>query len=236
MNIVKTLIDAMFPEKFACLSCGREVFNGEDFCRDCEKLITYNDGATCPVCGRRTANPQICIECKAQVPLYDKAVSAMVYEGAVQKLVLVYKNNGSYLKDFFARKLYEKCKNFTDADAICFIPMTKKAERNRGYNQAELLAEELSEMLSLPVLYNALQKVKDTSPQKSLTRAQRSENLKGCFRAKREEVEGKTLVVVDDVLTTGATADVVSKELRRRGAKKIYYATVASVEYKEKLI
>lgn len=235
MKIIKAILNALFPEDYACLLCGREVFDGRQLCTECEKTVTYNDKATCPICGRKTANEQICLECKAQAPLFDKGVSAFVYEGGARNLILKFKNDGAYLKNYLARNLYNKCLTFSDADAVCFVPMTKKAYRKRGYNQSELLAKELGKMLSLPVLKDAIEKVKSSTAQKTLTRAQRAENLKGCFRAKREEVKDKTLILVDDVLTTGATADAICKELKKRGAKKIYFASVASVEYKNQL-
>lgn len=235
MNIFKAILNAIFPKNYACLLCSKEIFDGGDLCPECERTITYNDGTVCPVCGRKTELDQICLECKAQAPLFDKGVSAMVYEGGARNLILKYKNDNAYLKDYLAKKLYEKCSSFTDAEAVCFVPMTKKDFRKRGYNQAELLANELAKMLALPVLKNAIEKVKASGAQKSLTRVQRLENLKGCFKAKREEVKDKTLIVVDDVLTTGATADAVCKELKKRGAKKLYYVTVASVEYKAQL-
>ena len=90
-------------------------------------------------------------------------------------------------------------------------------------------------MLSLPLLKNAIQKVKQSDTQKLLSREERLKNLQGCFKADRNEVKGKTLIVVDDVLTTGATADAVCRELKKRGAKKLYFATIASVEYKLEL-
>ena len=235
MNIIKELLNAIFPKHYACLLCGKEIFDGGDFCTKCQTRLTFNNEFTCPVCGRRTEAEGICTECKQQPPQFDKGVSAFVYEDGARDLILKFKKDRAFLKEYLARQMYEKCSAFTDADAICFIPMTAKAYRNRGYNQAELLAEELSKLLSLPLLKNAIQKVKQSSSQKTLTRVERSKNLQGCFKADREVVKDKTLIVVDDVLTTGATADAVCKELKKRGAKKLYFATVASVEYKLEL-
>lgn len=232
MNVFKAILNSIFPENFTCELCGREIFDDGRFCDKCRKTVTFNDGITCPVCGRRTGVPELCPDCKAKAPLFDKAVSAFVYSDGAAKLVLAFKKDRPYLKNYFARLLYEKCAQFSDADAVCFVPMTPKAQCKRGYNQAYLLAKELAKLMKLPLLKEAMEKVKDTAPQKSLSLAEREKNLKSSFKAFREEVEGKTLIVVDDVMTTGVTADVVCGELKKRGAKKIYFATVASVEFK----
>lgn len=235
MKFLDQLFEIFFPKHFACLICGREVFNGEDFCEDCLPKITLNDGATCPRCGRKTQKEELCIECKDVLPQYDRALSPLIYKDGVQDLVLRYKNGNPYLKEYFSREMYEKCKILTDADAICSVPMLNKDKHNRGYNQSELLAKELSKLTSLPYLSSALEKIKKTSAQKSLNRKERPENLKGCFKADREVVKGKNIIVVDDVMTTGATADEICRELKKKGANKVYFLTASSVEYQGKL-
>ena len=233
MNIFKGILDIMYPRNFTCDICGIEIFNGSNLCEKCRDTVTVNNGFTCPVCGRKTPSSLLCLECKAQPPLYDKAVSPFVYSDGVQKLMFKYKSGEGYSREYFSRAMYAKCGNFKDADGICFVPMTRYAENNRGFNQSELLAAELAKMLKLPLLKSALKKVKRSSPQKELTRKERAENLEGCFKADKDVVNGKTLILVDDVLTTGATADAVTKELKKCGAKKVYLVTAASVEYEE---
>lgn len=230
-KFLKEILNFLFPENFTCNLCGKEVFNGERFCVDCQSKIVYNNGTTCPVCGRRTKTPTLCLECKEYAPLYKKAVSPLVYEKGVIALIHAFKNDKPYLKNYFAEIMARECEKLPKADIICYTPMLKRDERKRGYNQAKLLAKELSELLSIPVCKNAIIKIKKTSAQKSLSRRDRAENLKGCFKADKKSVNGKKVLLVDDVLTTGATADALCAQLLKRGAAEVYFVTAASVEY-----
>ncbi len=233
MNIFKSILDALFPENFTCEICGKEVFDGQRLCGDCKATVTFNDEKTCPKCGRKTNLGELCMECKYKAPLYDKAVSALVYDGGAKKLVIDFKNSKPYLKEYFADLLKDKCAKFSDADGIVAVPMTEKSRRKRGYNQSELLAKALSKKLGVPFIKRAIEKIKQTEWQKSLSKSEREQNLKGCFKADRNLVAGKNLIVVDDVMTTGATADAICQELKKRGAAKVYFAAVASVKYEE---
>lgn len=228
------LTNALFPSRITCDLCGKETFDGTNLCPECRKTVTFNDDKTCPICGRKTKVEGVCFECKAHSPAYDRAVSAIVYKDGGAKLVVKFKRGGAYLKDYFADLLKEKCANFPLADGVCFIPMTAKAERKRGYNQAELLAKELAKRLELPLI-SALEKVKDTKEQKSLTRNEREHNLKGSFSAAKDKVKGRSLILVDDVMTTGATAEEAAKILKKAGAERVYFASAASVEYQREI-
>ena len=233
-KLLREIAEGLFPKNFTCDLCGKETFDDTNLCPDCRKKVTFNDGATCPVCGRKTATNKLCIECKAHAPVFDRAVSAMVYAEGGMGLVLKFKRGAAYMKDGFADMLEPKCRLFEDVDGVCFIPMTARAERKRGYNQARLLAQELAERLNLPLL-PVLIKTKDTKEQKSLTRRERENNLKGCFAARKSQVEGRKFLVVDDVMTTGATADEAAATLKKKGAKAVYFAFIASVEYKKEI-
>ncbi len=231
-SFFKILKEIFFPPSFSCDVCGRETF-GTNICKQCLKNFTFNTGASCPVCGRKTVRPEICLECKAQPPVYSKAVSAIVYDGEGVALVAKFKNGGAYLKDYFADLLYEKVKTLPETDCIVYVPMTQKAISKRGYNQTYLLAKELSARTDKPLVKDALIKTKETSSQKALTRKERAENLKGAFKVvEKQALKDKRVLLVDDILTTGATADEISKVLLAAGAQKVYLATVASVEYK----
>ncbi|MCD8372762.1 MAG: ComF family protein [Clostridia bacterium] len=230
----KQIIDAIFPKNITCDLCGLETFDGSNLCKECLKTITFNNGVTCPVCGRKTARPEICGECKADAPKYKKGVSALVYDKGGARLVLRFKNGKEYLADYFGELLAKKVKELPPCDFITFVPLTKKKEYDRGFNQGRLLAKELSQRIDIPVK-EVLKKKRDTNDQKRLSRRDRAENLKGVFQIiDRDACKGKNILLVDDVLTTGATADEVTRELKIAGAKAVYFATVASVEYKQK--
>lgn len=235
MKIVDEVLKTLFPENFTCELCGVEVFNDEKFCKNCIRTLVFNDGSFCPICGRKTEHPVVCLECKAYAPPYKRAASALSYEDGAKKLIFKFKCGGAYLKEYLSDLIAKKCSLFTGADCICFIPMTKKAERKRGYNQSKLLAYSLSKRIDLPVLRGALVKKKETRQQKNLTRKEREQNLAGCFTAYKKKVAGRTIILVDDVMTTGATAFASCTALLKKGAKAVYFLTVASVTYKRQL-
>jgi len=233
-ELLKAVRDVLFPSDLTCDICGRETF-GANLCEDCLKTLVLNDKASCPVCGRKTVQAEICMECKIRPPRFKRAVSAFSYEGGAVVLINKFKNGAGYLKEFFADKICEKLTNFPQYDCIVYVPLTRRAKRKRGYNQSELLANAVSKRTGKPVIRGAVEKKRRTEDQKNLSREERAKNLSGCFRVvKKEEVKSKRVLVVDDVLTTGATADEMTKVLLRAGAAQVYVATVASVEYKLK--
>ena len=232
-DLKKSLAEIFFPKNYTCDICGIETFDN-NLCPDCLKTVTFNDGNTCPVCGRKTVRPEICLECKAEVPKFKKAASALVYDGGAIALIAKFKNGYGYLKEYFADLIVKKLEDFPKADLIVYVPMTKKAVNRRGYNQSKLLAQSISERIEIPVPDGVLIKTKETAAQKTLTRKDRITNLTECFKVEnREAVNGKTVLLVDDVLTTGATSDAVCKKLLEAGAERVYFVTAASVEYKQ---
>ncbi len=226
----KAVKEFIFPEGYTCELCGVETF-GRWICPECEEEMPYNLGITCPVCGRRNQRDQLCFDCVKKIPPYEKGVSALVYDGVVIRLVKAYKQGKRYLKNYFAPLLLHKIEQLPPYDAIVYVPMTKKSLKARGYNQSKLLAETISEAVQKPVL-DVIEKVAETPDQKNLPAEERAENLKTCFKiTDRKACKGKTFLLIDDVLTTGATAEAVCEKLKKAGAAKVYFAAIASVEY-----
>lgn len=219
-----------FNARWTCAVCGVEIFEGR-YCKDCKKTLPLISGARCDHCGRKLKKAaEYCDSCKEKNISFDKARSAFDYEYPISSLIMKLKYEGAgYLSEIFAEDLAPiYFSEFTCADFISFVPMTEAHKKERGYNQAELIARALSEIVGVEVKQCAV-KTKETLRQATLSGSERRENLSGAFRALKSEVKGKTVVIVDDVMTTGATADALSSALKNAGAEKTFVLTVASV-------
>lgn len=153
------------------------------------------------------------------------------YEGTVRALVLVFKYGkvetlAAPLSEMLARALPRE-RRF---DVIVPMPMHKRRQRDRGFNQAELLARHLSRRSGIPCVL-AAKRSKNTTPQAGLTSHKRRTNVQGAFEALRPEaIRGKSVLLIDDVLTTGATASACGSVLRRNGAASVTVLTVARAD------
>ncbi len=231
-KIKEFLREHFFNLKWRCVVCNKEIFSGDFFCEECKEALPLIDKYYCDKCGRKLKAPsEYCASCKGKMTFVDKARSIYDYQKPINKLIMQFKYfDKRYVADVFGDELANLYrKSYFNADFLCYIPMTERAEKKRGYNQGELLAKVLSEKINVPI-NQVLEKVKDTPRQAKLSRENRLKNLKGSFK---REIEGKTIVIIDDVFTTGATSETVAEILKRKGAKAVYLLTVASVTSKE---
>lgn len=231
VKLAKTLKKYFYNPKWRCIACGKEIFEGS-FCEDCKKELPFNNGIICEHCGRKVIGiEQYCSTCRGILLSLDKCRSAFNYEPPISTVIKRMKyDNGKYLAEILAEYLAPLYfKNYFNADFITFIPMTDKAKKKRGYNQSQLLAEATSTRVGVPVV-DCLKKVKDTDRQAKLGRAERFKNLANAYRvADKNVVKDKSVLIIDDVSTTGATAQVAAEKLKKAGAKKVYLLSVASV-------
>lgn len=226
-NFNRLIADCFDSRNMTCGMCGVEIFDGF-LCGDCAAELSPNDGATCPVCGRMTEAEEICIDCKANLPLFKRAASPLDYSGGTIKLISAFKQGRPYLCGYLAHIMKPCADSLPKADCIVCVPLGKKSLKRRGYNQSELLAKELAALCGIPFFKDGVQKVANTAEQKYLTRAERAENLKNAFKAS-PRLKGMRVLVVDDVMTTGATLDSVTAAIKKVGAEEVYAVSAASV-------
>ena len=237
MNFLKRIpriFERIQKINYTCEGCGKEVFSEGYFCKDCFANLPWNVGPYCPLCGRAGKEDGVCLECKGKRLFADRARSVWTHGEMTATIVSRLKNGAKYLRFLCAERL-EECylSHFTGTDLLAFVPMTKGAEKRRGYNQSRLLAEELSGRVGVP-LYDGVIKQRETDAQKVLSRREREENLRGCFHVvKRKELRGKTVLIIDDTLTTGSTVSELSYTLKRAGAKEVNVLTLTSVPRKQ---
>ncbi len=226
----------LFNVKWRCISCNREIFDGEYFCQECQDELPLLEGKICEHCGRALKRAQnYCTTCKGKLTSIDKARSVYSYEKPINTLVKKMKYyNGRFLAQAFATELSNVYfKNYFNADVVVFVPATKKSLKKRGFNQSELLAKQFCELTGLP-LVDCLEKVKETDRQALLDKTSRQKNLKGAFNVKDKiAVKNKKVVIVDDVSTTGSTAENIASVLKKAKAERVFLLTVASVAPKD---
>ena len=237
-NIFNLISKEFYPSGYKCLICREELNSNTlySFCDDCISKLPFNIGKICVKCGEPIGGMgEYCIHCKNVKPHFKKNVSVFLYKHPIDSLIRKFKfDNQKYLGDtlgnFIASEVVKMGVNF---DVVIPAPMYHTRKKKRGYNQAELLCNPLKEKLGLNVDCEVLEKVRDTLNQAKLTRSERIENLENAFRVlNKSKVKGKTILIVDDVFTTGTTMNECSKTLLDAGAKEVYTITLAHANTK----
>lgn len=230
----RALLDLLFPPG-PCGLCGADSSAGfaAGFCRGCWRARKRLKAPRCTLCGTPLAAPEgepphPCGPCLADPPAFQRHLSPYAYEGPVRQLVLAYKDQGRYpLARWLGRALEREVRRNVAGlsfDAVTFVPSTLWRRMGRGFEPARLVAAEAAASARLP-LRSTLAMRRSPKPQKGLTAAQRRENVSGVFVAVAP-LKGQTLLLVDDVYTTGATMRAAAAALARAGAT-VYAATFA---------
>ena len=231
LSRIGNAITELFAPTYRCLSCGKDVFDGTGFCSDCAKDVVFNNGKTCKRCGVGIDGEEdYCGNCAFDRLYFDQAYSVFSYEGAVQQAILSMKFNNlaSYAKVLAKYLVFMAEKVNLEYDIVTFAPMSRKSMRKRRYNQAEKLARHFCELQDKEdLLMEALIKHKETQAQERLSSTERKTNLVGAYKI-NADVQGKRVLVIDDVKTTGATLNECAKVLKCAGATAVYGLTVAA--------
>lgn len=227
------IYDAVCPPNIKCIFCGDEIRNVNKFniCDECVNNLPRNNGKICKICGSKIEGEgELCENCFSHIPSFDIARAPFLYEEPISNLVQRFKyHNGKYLfKPLSEFMIDEYLKNNFNCDLIIPMPLSKQHLKIRKYNQAEELAKHISQNLNIPLYNGIIERVKDTEKQTKLTFTERLENLKDAFKIlDKKAIKNKTILVVDDVITTGATLNSCCLELRKGKPKKIIVLTLA---------
>ncbi len=243
MGIIKELSKKIrrsaLKSGYACDGCGKELFDyptHHRLCDGCEEKL-LSPKRPCPKCGRERIAEGLCMDCKYSPPKFTQGISPFVYRGECASLINRMKNGYPRLAAYFGERM-AKC--FLERAKernllIVAVPMTKSRERERGYNQAERLAESMETYFiekgfSVELNFALLEKTRETKLQKRASVRERAENVQGAFRLrKRKSFEGRTVILVDDIMTTGATGNECAQKILKAGASAVYFVTATAV-------
>lgn len=220
------MLDFIFPP--TCAGCGA---TGSLICVNCVNKFVWIKEPVCAVCGQPVLTLGTCVSCTKVPPAIDQIRAPILYTEGVTRII----HNLKYYDQFalakpLARLMSAAVPQFNlplQSNLIVPIPLHKKREKERGYNQAGLLAKELGKLLKLPISQSALQRIRPTSSQAKLTHEERIKNVIDAFEADREAVGKKHILLIDDVCTTGATLFAAAAQLKAAGARSVNGLCVA---------
>jgi len=224
-RILWQAIDWIYPPR--CAGCSAPGFR---FCASCASRVkTIDQGKVCPLCGVPQPTSEVCPECRSYTPAFTAVRSWGLYEGTLREAIhhLKYRSDLGVSEEL-ARPLSALIKALGwQVDLIAPVPLSQKRLRSRGYNQASMLARWVAMTNGIPFHPAALDRSKDTISQVGLSGEERRKNVIGAFTASKAAVSGKSILIIDDVTTTGATMQACSLALREGGADRIYGLTLA---------
>ncbi len=231
-SIIKRILNIVYPAR--CPFCDIALRKTELYlCEKCAGSFEFSKAHRCIYCCKVLFDSytDICEDCLSENHSYDEAFSPFLYGGEVKEAIVRFKYRGRpEYAAFFARCIFEYGKERIgrwEPDALIPVPIHSSRLAKRGYNQAELLARELSKLTEIRVETALIKRTKKTLAQKELSPLERRENLRSAFEYRGEGKVPKKLVIVDDIVTTGSTADAVSSLLKRQGAERVYLVSIA---------
>lgn len=237
-SYIESFLELIYPEKNICAICGTyDNLIGEKYiCPQCDKSLQRLIPPLCIKCSKPInyeSSINLCPDCLAYEKYFESGLSLYSYDGLIKKCIRDYKyHNKPYLFKFLGGLLLE-CINsydYKNYDYILSVPLSNSKLRTRGYNQSELLARFVAKRLNKPYA-DALKRVKNTVKQSSSSREDRIRNLKDAFAIKNSrntcKIKNKSILLVDDIYTTGATVNECTRVLLEYGVSKVYVITAA---------
>jgi len=236
-DILDTILHWVFPVD--CAACGHPAADRRlpFFCRACWESITPIEGPACPQCGQPFDSPialayspgHRCRACREKPPRFDRALSPYRYEGVLEQAIHLFKYRR---KDALAAPLADLMLAWVDrlppVDLVMPVPLHPSRLRTREFNQSLLLADRIARRLGLPLSFEHLERIRETKSQTALDRAGRARNVRRAFAVRNpDSLKDIRVLLVDDVLTTGATVNDCARALRRAGVASVTVLTLA---------
>lgn len=237
MSILKEITEALFPSSIYCIGCDAIIDRSRPYalCDMCRSEYRFVLGRTCTKCGKLLADHNLrntCRDCIGRERAFDKGYCCVVY-GSKEKMPILALKYGE--KPYIGRKLGELLYDRLAPEELAFeyivpVPLSRKRKAKRGYNQAEIIAKEVARRMKRPCI-RALCRSKETRPMSGLSVAEREANLENVFTISprfSKIIAGADILLIDDIFTTGSTADACAAALRKAGAQCIYFASIAA--------
>lgn len=230
------MLSFLFPP--VCPLCTKELLDkGERVCKKCSEKQIFIKEPTCYSCGKpmKDHEKEYCLDCRQNPKNFERGLGLCIYQKPVTDSLaaIKYKNErkfADYYLDEIVKRKYKELKNLK-VQAVIPVPIHKKKRRKRGFNQAEIFSKGIAKMLDVPMHAKIVERTHDTKPQKQLNPGERQKNLKKAFWGNKKEYQRtgmpKRVLLVDDIYTTGATAQAVTFALKQLGVREVYVFCIA---------
>jgi len=235
-QLQKTALDAIFPP--GCISCAEPIDTPGNLCANCWPEMTYISAPFCDKCGFPfefdAGDGFVCATCLKQPPVFARARAVFKYDDASRDMILGYKHSDQTNRaPTFANWMSRAGADLiNDCDIICPVPLHHKRLIKRRFNQSALLVREIADLVDKPAIPDLLTRKRPTRSQGGLSAKARLRNVRGVFEvtaARKAQLHGARVLLIDDVLTTGATVNACSKCLLEGGAIKVDVLTLSRV-------
>lgn len=231
MELTDLILDWVFPRH--CPVCDKIVKPlGEKICQECRGKLLYVFEPKCKKCGKKLQDveKEYCFDCATKRHFYDQGAALYEYtsvKSAIYRLKYQKRcENAIFFGEEAAMFLGPQIREWK-AEVIIPVPLHRTKKNVRGYNQAELLAKSLGSRLGIPVDTTLMERCKKTVPQKELDERARQNNLKKAFKICRNDVKLNSIILLDDIYTTGSTIDAMALEFKKNGVGKVYFIALA---------
>ena len=217
-NFIKEILRFFYPQE-SCLLC-QALKSENGLCSSCQLSLPPHSSTTCTYCALPITSPGLCGRCLTHQFAFDKVYSAHPYLFPLPQLIQAFKYHKKFhlakpLAGLMLQHLPPK------TDILIPIPLHKQRLKERGFNQAQLLAKYLASHTHTPLLLDAVIRVRDTPKQSLLDEKARQQNLKGAFQVRPNKIAGLNITLVDDVLTSGTTLHTLASALKKAGANRV---------------